>query len=88
MKTINFNQSVYDHRGGEINDFHISVADTLVTATKGDSSKFVSWAVKIVNGEPLDLDESDFKKLREFFENHDRLTHLARVRILDILDQA
>lgn len=38
--------------------------------TSPDAPKFFNWAVKLVDGEAIDLDSSDQKKLKEWIERN------------------
>ncbi|HRG36905.1 MAG TPA: hypothetical protein PK289_00075 [Bacteroidia bacterium] len=58
----------------------------LVASTKGDALKYYDWACALYKGNSIKVDSSDFKKIRDFVENHEHITNLAKAQILKELD--
>lgn len=63
-----------------------NLSNILVSGTKEDALKFYDWAVKLHKGEPIDVDKSDLKKIREFVENHETMIILMKAQVLNIID--
>lgn len=63
------------------------LSTNLAQATEGDSLKFYGWAQKLYADQPIEVDDSDFKKLKEFVEGAKTLTHLAKAQILINMDE-
>jgi hypothetical protein len=61
------------------------LAGRLAGANKGDALKMFSWAQKLYNGKPIDLDKSDIETLKEFVKSDESLTILAKAQILEVL---
>lgn len=60
------------------------LAGQLAGANKGDALKLFTWAQKVYNGEPLELDQSDTSTLKDFVKNSEQLTVLAKAQILGV----
>ena len=86
---INLNKYIKDLDGKDIADAIMNkvVAKALSEAIEGDSLKLFGWALKLNNGEEIDLDKSDQKTLREFIENCKILTILSKAQILEEIDK-
>lgn len=82
-KKLNFNKSLKDLDGKEINNANMGkiLANTLVSQGKGDPIKYWGWALNINEGKELDLDKSDFEHLKEFINNCD-LPILTKAQLL------
>ena len=83
--TLNLNKAIKDLDGKEIEGSNLGklVAQMLVSATKGDALKFMSWALKLHANEALDLDPSDKETLKNFIKEHDQLTILSKAQMLE-----
>lgn len=82
--SIDFNFSFLNLDGTEIPKSNAGklIANSLASATKGDSLKQWHWANKLYNGEVLDLDPTDIQTLKTFIENTEGITALARAQCL------
>lgn len=82
---INLNKTLLDLDGKEIEGGNIGklVAQTLVSAGKGDALKFWHWANKMHNGEVLDLDPTDAEVLKNFIKENETLTILVKAQALE-----
>jgi hypothetical protein len=65
------------------------LANTLLNASgKVPILKFFDWAKALSKAEVIDLDNADQKLLKDWIENHDGLTVLAKKRMLDVFDHS
>lgn len=85
MSTVNLNKVLTDLDGQEIKDSNMGkiAAQMLISATKGDALKFMSWALKLHAGESLELDPSDKETLKNFIKEHEQLTILSKAQMLE-----
>ena len=76
---IDLNKAITDLDGKEIEGSNLGklVAQMLVSASKGDALKFMSWALKLHAGEVLELDPTDKDVLKGFIKDHEQLTILS-----------
>jgi hypothetical protein len=58
----------------------------LANTTKGDALKLFTWAQKLYNDQPLDLDPSDRSTLKEFITSNETLTVLAKAQLLSVFN--
>lgn len=88
MKKIDLNKPILDLDGKEIEGSNLGklVAQMLVTASRGDALKFMAWALKLHNGETLELDPSDKETLRNFIKDHEQLTILSKAQMLQCFE--
>lgn len=84
-KKLDLNKAIKDLDGKEIEGSNLGklVAQMLITATKGDALKYMSWALKLHAGESLDLDPSDKEVLKNFIKDHEQLTILSKAQMLE-----
>jgi len=82
---IDLNKAIKDLDGKEIEGSNLGklVAQMLVSASKGDALKYMSWALKLHNGEGLELDPTDKDVLKNFIKDHDQLTILSKAQMLE-----
>ena len=64
------------------------LAGLLVGATKGDAIKHYNWALKLHNKEAIEVDLSDYRKIKSFVEENEQITLLAKAQILNALEDA
>jgi hypothetical protein len=89
--TFDFNQPLKGLDGKEVmaGDQPLTLGkllgNQLASANKGDALKLFNWAMKVYNGEAIDLDESDTNTLKEFIKQNDQLTILAKAQLLSVL---
>jgi len=90
-----FNQVLNDLNGQPIkdqkdNDITIGklLSNALVSQAKGDALKFHGWAVDMYNCKTINLDRSDVKVLRDFVQDNDTITVLAKAQIFELLDKS
>lgn len=88
MKKIDLNKAILDLDGKEIEGSNLGklVAQMLVTSSRGDALKFMAWALKLHNGETLELDPSDKETLRNFIKDHEQLTILSKAQMLQCFE--
>lgn len=82
---IDLNKAITDLDGKEIEGSNLGklVAQMLVSASKGDALKFMSWALKLHAGEVLELDPTDKDVLKGFIKDHEQLTILSKAQMLE-----
>ena len=82
---IDLNKAITDLDGKEIEGSNLGklVAQMLVSASKGDALKFMSWALKLHAGEVLELDPTDKDVLKTFIKDHEQLTILSKAQMLE-----
>lgn len=82
---IDLNKAIADLDGKEIEGSNLGklVAQMLVSASKGDALKFMSWALKLHAGEVLELDPTDKDVLKGFIKDHEQLTILSKAQMLE-----
>lgn len=90
---LNFNKTVTALDGEKVKDEHNKevnlakiIAHHLATSNKGDALKLFSWALKLQNGEVLDLDKSDQNTFKDFI-NESSLNNLVKYQVLIEFDQ-
>lgn len=88
---LDFNQAIKGLDGQELLDIDgkaVSMgkllASQLASSNKGDALKFYTWALKIYNGDKLDLDPSDKSTLKEFIKGCEQLTNMAKAQLLEV----
>lgn len=86
---LNFNFKVKDLSGKEIEGAEANklLANTLSMLNKGNSMKLYDWAVKLWNGKPLEIDDTDGEVLQELVKNSETLTVLAKKPMLDVIEE-
>jgi cell division septal protein FtsQ len=62
------------------------LANQLVSSTEGDPLKFFDWAMRFNKGETVELDRSDYEKLKDFVTKSKTLTNLSKGQILPLLE--
>ncbi len=91
-KIINLNVNVKDLDGKEIVEGGMTttlgriLANQLVSGAKGDPLKFFDWAMRLNKGETIELDRSDYEKIKEFVITSETLTILSKGQILPLLE--
>lgn len=88
---INLNLPVLDLNGKpvilgkkEIN-LGQTIAEALVSTSKGPAVKCLDWAIKLQNKEVLDLDTEDQDTFRGLIESSEVITNLAKGQALKVL---
>lgn len=92
MKTINLNKNALSLSGEELKEngkvitLGECLGNFLVGSNKGEALKYYDWAIALYKGQTISVDDSDFKKIRDFVENHEQLTILVKAQIIKELD--
>lgn len=88
---LDFNQPLKGLDGKEVTDIDGKsitlgklLSTQLASSNKGDALKLFTWAQKCYNGEALDLDPSDKTTLKDFINNSEALTVLAKAQLLSV----
>lgn len=61
------------------------LGNALVSGAKGDALKFWGWGQKLYNAQKIDLDKSDHRTIKDFIEQCETITILAKGQMLEIL---
>lgn len=85
---INLNKNVVGLDGQEIQDSNIGkiLANVLVSGSNPNHQKITYWAIKLYDGEELDLDPSDVLIFEELV-NNSNLTNLVKTRIIESIER-
>ncbi len=59
----------------------------LVNSDKTDAIKYYDWARALYRNKPIDIDNADFKKLRDFVDKAKSINTLATAQILIAMDE-
>lgn len=95
MKTIDLSFNLKDLRGKDMPSPEYTASsftagellgNHLVAGAKGDALKYYDWAVAMSNGKSIVVDDSDFKKIRDFVSDSESLNILSKAQLLRYLD--
>lgn len=86
MKTINFNWELKDLNGNNIGNAGVLVAEMLVMENKGDAIKYFDWAMSLNSKKTIEVDDSDFLKIKQLVNDNARLTLLVKAQLLRYLE--
>lgn len=86
MKAVNLNFEIKDLNDNIIANAGQVLASVLMSETKGDAVKFFDWAMSLNKKEVINLDSSDFTKIKELISETEKLTILAKAPILKYLE--
>lgn len=86
---LDLNFIVKDLDGNDIPDANAGqiIAAKLVGSSKGDALKFYDWGRTLNKKEPITVDRSDLRKIREFVEFSDQIPIITKVPVLNAIDQ-
>lgn len=86
MKEVNLNFKFKGLDGKELDqNAGTLMANLLSNSNTKTPVKFWEWAVKFHAGQTLEITTDDLKLLRDFIENSEALTALAKAQILEKL---
>lgn len=82
---LNLDKQIIDLKGEPLKGDKMSdiLANLLAMATIGNPAKMITWAVNLTNNSYIDIDKSEAAFLKEFIENAPNLINLAKVRLID-----
>lgn len=85
--TVDFNKPVMGYDGTPEPESNLGkvVAPIIGSNTQGDAWKFGSWAMDVYQGKVLELDDSDFKALKEWLKTA-QVVAMIRMQVLQVLD--
>lgn len=86
---LNFNFNLVDLDSKEIEGANAGklLANSLVAQSKGDAIKFWEMALKLNQGEVIDLDTSDQGLLKSFIKENESITILAKGQMLQLFEK-
>ncbi len=85
MKTINLNFDLKDLDGVNLQPESNAgkvLAGIMMSEVKGDAVKYFDWAMTLNQKKPIQVDDSDFIKLKELVLNREGIYLLARAQYL------
>lgn len=85
-KEINLNFDLKNLDESKIGNAGAVVGQHLVLGNKGDALKFYAWAQAFHKGTLVELDNSDFRKLRDWIEASETLSILVKGQVIEYLD--
>jgi hypothetical protein len=77
--------TIKDETGKEVSLGKL-LSGQLAGSNKGDALKLFTWAQKLYNDQPLDLDPSDRATLKDFITANETLTVLAKAQLLSVFN--
>ncbi len=89
MKTLNFDFNLLGLDGKPlIPAAHAGqfLGSALANSSKGDVLKLFGWSVELYKKRPIQVDKSDEKLLKEFIENNEQMTILAKAQLLEAFE--
>lgn len=86
MKKVNFNWELKDLNGNNIGNASVLVAQMLAGETKGDAIKCFDWAMSLNAKKTIEVDNSDFIKIKELINANQNVTLLAKAQLLKCLE--
>jgi hypothetical protein len=88
-KIINLNRQLLDIDDNEMpgteNNIGKIFAANLFYSSEKDTLKFYDWAKKFNKGETVEVDRSDYEKLRDFVELRSNLPIITKAQLLPLL---
>lgn len=89
MKTINLNKSILDLELNEIPKTNQGklLANALIMSNGGKAIKHLDWALEFWRGNVVKIDDEDFEDLRNFIDETQTLTVLAKGQILKSMSE-
>lgn len=60
-------------------------ADVLARSSKGDSIKLMDWALKLFNGQEIEINSEDSLLFKNLVEQNEEITILVKAQILKLL---
>jgi hypothetical protein len=58
------------------------LAEAISQSNKGNSIKIYNWALKLYNKEELEMDETDFKTLKDMVESNETLSNIIKAQLI------
>lgn len=87
MKIVNLNFDILQLDGSILENAGKLIATSMVSDTKEpDAIKFYDWAFSLYRGDIINIDSSDFNKLRSFIVNHPHIFILVKGQVIKYLD--
>lgn len=63
------------------------LANSLAGSNGAESIKYMDWALKFYNGEAVELDDTDYKKLYKEIEENKQFTRIVKSQILKEMER-
>lgn len=78
----------YDEPAGMKQTLGRVLGNQLVASNRSDAVKYYDWAIALYNGQAIEVDKSDFNKIKDFVDKHEGMIVLAKAQILQALDES
>lgn len=90
MIKIDLNFPIKDLDGKNLANQHAAeiVSNILLSQSKGDAIKYFAWSLSLHKDKFIELDGSDYNKLKDLVENDDKLFVIAKAPILQAIIDA
>jgi hypothetical protein len=82
MKKLNLNFAINDLDGIELARANKLLAASLMAEKNGDAVKYFDWAMTLNKEGIIEVDESDFNKIKEIVEKTEAITLIVKAQIL------
>lgn len=89
MKKINLKMNLKNLTGGDVTPVTTLgevLASHMAGSIKGDPIKYLDWAIDLYNSREISVDEADFIKIKNFIQDSDTITILAKGQMLKHLN--
>lgn len=85
MKKVDLNFQIKDLDGNDIGLANKAFANTLMAEKSGDAVKLFDWAMTLNKSGIIEVDESDFNKIKDIIEKSETLFIIAKAQLLKYL---
>jgi hypothetical protein len=82
MKKLNLNFAITDLDGNELAKANKLMAASLMGEKNGDAVKYFDWAMTLNKSGIIEVDESDFNKIKEIVDKTEAITIIVKAQIL------
>lgn len=86
MKTINLDFELKHLNGTNAGHAGQLMAEFLSNEVKGNSIKYVDWAIALYKKEAISVDDADLSKLKSILEGTENMIALAKGQLLKYLE--
>ncbi len=86
MRTLNLDFPIMDLDEKEFNRAGKVLGQILCAETGGDALKYYDWAREIYKGQPIKVDDSDFRTIKAFVENNTKMMNIVKGQIIKYLE--
>lgn len=88
---VDLNKPIKNLKGEAVKDSATMgeiLADRMAGSSNvGDSIKWLTWAIDLSNGKPIEVDKSDINKIKDFLQKPEYFNVLVAGRILEAIEE-